>query len=65
MPIKSKMYRVRCRHCNKVFTVPSIASPLPEHPVERSIKDKKTDFNVYLPCPGSRHAGIPIETVYE
>jgi hypothetical protein len=64
MPIKNKMYRVRCRHCSKVFTVSSIASPLPEHPIERSLKEK-TDFNVYLPCPGSRHAGIPIETVYE
>jgi hypothetical protein len=61
MPIKNKMYRVRCRHCSKVFTVSSIASPLPEHP----IPGKKTDFNVYLPCPGSRHAGIPIETVYQ
>jgi hypothetical protein len=61
MAAKSKVYRVRCRHCGRVFTVPGIASPVPEHP----IKDKKTDFNVYLPCPGSGHAGILVETVYE
>ena len=65
MAIKNKMYRVRCRNCSKVFTVPGIASPLPEHPIERPLKDKKTDFGVYLPCPGSGHSGILIDTVYE
>ena len=58
MAIKNKMYRVRCRNCGKIFTVPGIASPLPEHPIE----GKKTDFGVYLPCPGSNHSGILVET---
>ena len=61
MAIKGKMYRVRCRSCGKVFTVPGIASLVPEHPIEA----KKTDFSVYLPCPGSGHSGILIETVYQ
>jgi hypothetical protein len=63
MAARNVSYKVKCRGCGREFIVRKPMELLPEHPVEPS-KGKEAGLGVYLPCSGSGHTGIPIETMY-
>jgi hypothetical protein len=60
MATRRVSYKVKCRGCGREFLVDKPMSLIPKH----SLEGKERDFGVYIPCPGSGHTGIPVDTLY-
>jgi len=50
--------KVECVNCGRQFTVPNIATPLPNHPGPGELAEPG---NPIIPCPGSGMAGFPVD----